>query len=353
MPKNNITTGADGRKRYRYTDKTGKARELRQRKGESVQQFKKRCEQMEEVTTVLLTFSDLFRKWQSQHQKIYCSQGDILMTRSVYNLYLRDTIGHYKLHEITRPVVYDLLSDMAASGKSAALISKARSTISRPFNWAINTLGLDLVTPTAGLVMREKYSQKSKRKTNRLITEEELERFFENAKNSKYYNYFRVLQYTGLRPSEAAGLQVDDDKGKYLLIQRGITQYELSPLKTAAARRKIPVTLPLRRVLDDQKKKIKGKWLFPSAEGPPSVKAIRKVFYNIRDKEEADFTLYSFRHTFATNASRRLRPNQLQYLMGHSNISITLKYYIGLSDADHDEAFETLEKIFSEKTGQN
>ena len=39
-------------------------------------------------------------------------------------------------------------------------------------------------------------------------------------------------------------------------------------------------------------------------------------------------TLYTLRHTFCTNlANAGMNPKALQYIMGHSNITMTLNYY--------------------------
>ena len=47
-----------------------------------------------------------------------------------------------------------------------------------------------------------------------------------------------------------------------------------------------------------------------------------------RDYELPHITPHGLRHTFCTNmANARMTPNNLQYIMGHKNITMTLGYY--------------------------
>lgn len=55
------------------------------------------------------------------------------------------------------------------------------------------------------------------------------------------------------------------------------------------------------------------------------VKKHNKMF---RDYELPHITPHVLRHTFCTNmANARMTPNNLQYIMGHKNITMTLGYY--------------------------
>ena len=144
---------------------------------------------------------------------------------------------------------------------------------------------------------------------------------------------------------------------------------EFSDLKTSAARRDIPLTPELKALLYAQMRatlfQSKEGWLFPSSGGLPDMAAVESCFkrcltattvykrggHNHLKKlsvimPPVRFSLYDFRHTFATKmAEKGMGAKMLQYLMGHADISTTLSYYIGLTDAMREEAIEMMVKI--------
>jgi integrase len=276
-------------------------------------------------------------------------------------------IGHKKISDIHRTDVYNVLARALKIGLAPSTIKKIRGCISRPYNWAINTLGLKLTSPTTGLIFRYSKDATQPRTEIRVITPEELTRFFAAAEGTKYENYFKTLILTGLRPSEALGLQVKDVKKNHLEIRRGMTMRGPSTLKTDNARRDIPMTDDLRRVLNDQVNRVafttKENWLFPSATKMPSMMAIRSAFESIlrntgtwkRGKRGVklavvtppiEITLIDFRHTFATKMAEAGMPEQtLKTIMGHSDISTTLKYYIGITESMMDSGKKLMENL--------
>lgn len=356
MPKNAITKTTDGRRKYMFTDKIGNRHNVWGHKNETLADFKRRCENLERGPAKIstMTFAELFKLWQKEFQELNCSPSDVHNLQEVFKY--TKAIHYYKLDSVKRADVYAVLAAAKRKGLSTSTLSKIRGCISRPYNWAINTLGLDLDCPTTGLIMKSKNESKDHPTGGlRVLSSEEASVFFSCAKRNKYYNYFLLLQYTGLRPSEAAGLKVKDDKGNVLEIRRAITNYGLSDLKTRNARRDIPISSRLRSVIENQRSLIEkisyntNGWLFPSAVGAPNLVAIQSAFKRIRlAAGKQTFTIYNFRHTFATNMSRKLTPTQLQYIMGHANIEITLKYYIGLTDLDKSSAAGLMDEVFGE-----
>jgi integrase len=165
------------------------------------------------------------------------------------------------------------------------------------------------------------------------------------------------LYETGIRPSEALGLQIPDVAGPDIQIRRGVTARGMSELKTKRAIRDIPITPEVRTVIDNQIKRVglstRERWLFASQSGQPKMSVIVTSFKRIRRKTgragrgkglsvttpPVAFSLYDFRHTFATRmASKGMNPKTLQYIMGHSDISTTLRYYVGITDEMMEDA---------------
>ncbi len=370
MPKNRIHKGKDGRYIYYVTDVQGKRRQLKSRKNESSGAFKLRCDLLDkeaEGPSTKDTMNDLFYLWIENHVKLHLSPAELRIQIPVYENHVRPFLGHRKLTDIKRADVYTVLSIASKAGLSSSFIKKIRGTISRPYNWAINTLGFELAAPTQGLIFRAQSNGDQKdEKRSRLIAPEDLERILKAAEQSKYYNYFRILTLTGLRPSEALGLQIRDIKEDCLEIRRGWTIDGYSPLKTKAARRDIPLTEELESILLEQRKKYafttKEGWLFPTAKKVPSMNAVQCALKRIL-KQTTEWeiggktnqkklsvirppvkcSLYDFRHTFATRmAEAGMHQTALQAIMGHTDISITLKYYIGVTDNMMEQARELM-----------
>ena len=76
--------------------------------------------------------------------------------------------------------------------------------------------------------------------------------------------------------------------------------------------------------------------MFLNREGLPKVagnyegmvKGLIKKYNKTHEDKLPNVTPHTFRHTFCTNmANRGMNPNTLQYIMGHSNITMTLGYY--------------------------
>ncbi len=283
MPRNRIHTGSDGRWTYKISDSTGKRHVIKSRLNETKNNFIDRCDQLDKLAQgqiVKDTMNDLFYFWLENYVKIHNSKSDYINSKSLYELYIKPLIGHQRLHEITRADVYRILNKAVSSNKSTATIKRIRGCISRPFNWSINSMGYNLVAPTQGLVF--KYPDEDK--TITFLTESDINRFFESAKNSKHYNYFKILFLTGLRPSECLGLKNIDIKKDHLAINQGWTNHGYSKLKTTKAKRKFPLYPELKQYLHIQRTgsmQVGSEWLFPSTYGLPSMNAVQMAFKRI------------------------------------------------------------------------
>jgi len=371
MPKNAVKKSNDGRKRYRYTDKAGNKQELRQRRNELITEFKYRCEKAEAAPTLYrMTFDELFHKWQEEHQIIFCRERDYKTLNGHYEYYLKSVIGNLKISNISRSTVYSLLIKAIKGGAKSATINKIRACISRPYNWAINTLGYKISNPTSGLIIKNPNNEVEDRADEviRICTDDELDRFFMVARNKKYFNFYLQQLMTGFRPSEGAAVSQKIIINKEIKLFESITLEGPGPMKTPAARRDFPIFPNLQKVLDDQISKCPANcmWLYPAGKGKPSLNAIILSFKRIRANTAVlnregkvvippvTFSLYDFRHTFATKASESLPPKTLQYLMGHKDINVTMRYYVGITAESKIKAGLILSLVFeSGKNGGN
>ena len=172
--------------------------------------------------------------------------------------------------------------------------------------------------------------------------------------NCKYYDEVIILLETGLRISELCGLtdaDVDFEKNfirvDHQLLKNAKIGYRIEIPKTKCGIRQIPMTgrvvQAFQRVINNRRKSIveeidgyKG-FIFINEYGYPKVarnyhelfKSMSKKYSKSSDVPLPEvFTPHTLRHTFCTNmANAGMNPKALQYLMGHSNINMTLNYY--------------------------
>ena len=355
MPKNRIHKGKDGRYFYHYTDASGKPQTLASRSGEIRAHFSARYDAIDAASNnvsmdIRITYSSLFLRWVDEYQSHICTKADAKVMQYIYDTFLKSEIGHLRLHEITRAHIYKILAGACKKGLKKSTVSKIRACVSRPFNWAINSLHLEVTNPTSGLVMR--YGKSRENQEIRTISDDDMSRFFAATSNSKYQHYFVVLRETGMRPSECLGLEKKNRSAKNIQPESGFTAYDDDELlKSSNAYRKIPITPACAAALDAQERVSQdSKWYFPTASGEPSFDALKHAFDHvirqtavwkkIGRKYHGEllvppviFSLYDFRHTFATKMAASGMPMKtLQYIMGHADIATTMRYYVAMTD---------------------
>lgn len=185
---------------------------------------------------------------------------------------------------------------------------------------------------------------------------------------SKYYDAIYILLNTGVRISEFCGLLVSDIdfENKTLKVERQLLRthnmkYILEDTKTESGRRVLPLTDEVlacfRRILKNRnapkvEPMIDGKsgFLFFDRNKKPLValhwegyvSRLREKFYASLGEDMKDMpiiTPHVFRHTYCTKMVREgIHPKTLQYLLGHSDVKISLNIYTHykLEDAERD-----------------
>jgi len=199
---------------------------------------------------------------------------------------------------------------------------------------------------------------------HRALSKKELELFFNYARdNCWYYELFLFMLHTGCRVGEACALKWEDIDftSEVIHIRKTVsrisnTEFEISKPKTAHSIRDIPLTDGAKRALTSQKQKqeimqITGT-IFGSARGKLAEKGVVNAsISNILEKLNKQsgvlipqFSSHAFRATFATNcAVQGMLPIVLKEILGHSDIRVTTKYYIHLSEESKKEALNSIE----------
>ncbi len=211
--------------------------------------------------------------------------------------------------------------------------------------------------------------------TREAVTHDEKRKFLEFVKNdkhfSKYYEGIYILFYTGMRISEFVGLTVKDinfEEGTinidHKLQRTNSMEYVIEPTKTNAGTRMIPMSQDVcecfRRIIEKRKSPkvepmIGGKtgFLYLDKNDMPMVALHwEKYFQHIVEKynkiykvQMPKITPHVCRHTYCSHcASSGMNPKHLQYLMGHSDIGVTLNTYTHIDFDNVKKEVKSLEK---------
>ena len=202
-------------------------------------------------------------------------------------------------------------------------------------------------------VTREVITRKQQREFLRFIKED---KHF-----CKYYDGIYILFHTGLRVSEFVGLTINDiefDKERikvdHQLQRTRNMEYEILTPKTEKGERYVPMQKDVadcfRRIIQNRKHpKIEpmidgySGFLFLDKNDMPMVALHwEKYFQHIREKYNSIYkvqmpciTPHVCRHTFCSNMAKSgMNPKTLQYIMGHSDIGVTLNTYTHLQFED-------------------
>lgn len=212
--------------------------------------------------------------------------------------------------------------------------------------------------------------------------------FVQNDKHfSRYYEGIYILFKTGLRISEFVGLTISDIDLKkrtinvdHQLQRKRNMEYIIEKPKTECGARVIPMTDDVyqcfKSIIKKRKKQrnepmIDGKcgFLYLDKNGMPMVALHWEHYFNhicqkynsIYKVQMPKVTPHVCRHTYCSNMAKGgMNPKTLQYLMGHSDIGVTMNVYthLGLEDAteelkrveDLNKARAEMEKVTGQKT---
>ena len=209
--------------------------------------------------------------------------------------------------------------------------------------------------------------------TREALTRKQEKAFLEFVKNdkhfSRYYDGIYILFHTGLRISEFVGLTLSDIefdeqriKVDHQLQRTRNMKYEIVTPKTDSGVRYIPMNKDVedcfRRIIENRKRlKIEpmvdgySGFLFLDKNNMPMVALHwEKYFQHIVEKYNATYkmqmpkvTPHVCRHTFCSNMAKSgMNPKTLQYIMGHSDISVTLNTY---THFQFEDALKEMKKV--------
>lgn len=284
---------------------------------------------------------------------------------TVINLLTRDPFGARRIDKVRLSDAKEwLIKLQQTDGKSYSAIHSIRGVLRPAFQMAVdddilrkNPFEFMLATVLVNDAV-----------TREAITRKEERTFLDFIKNDKhyckYYDGMYVLFKTGMRISEFTGLTVKDiDMEKRTInidhqLQKTGTLVYIDTTKTYAGKRVIPMSEDVyecfERILENRNPpKVEpmiggysGFLWFDKDKKPMVAMHWEKYFQHAVEKynniyrvQLPKITPHVCRHTYCSNMAKSgMNPKVLQYLMGHSDISVTLNTYthLKLEDAQNE-----------------
>ena len=377
----------DGLYKYDYVDLDGKAKCLYSWKlepGDVLPQGKRKCKSLREKEREVqrniddgiipyggqLTVLSLAKKYILQKKGV--RESTRAGYKTVTNILEKEEFGAQRIDRVKLSDAKEwLIKLQEKDGRSYSSIHTIRGVLRPAFQMAVeddllrkNPFQFELVSVIVNdSVTRDAISHDEKRK------------FLEFVKNDrhfcKYYDGIYILFYTGMRISEFVGLTVKDIdlKEKTINIDHQLQRtsqmkYIIEPPKTEAGIRVIPMQKEVcecfKRIIQNRRKPkvepmVGGKvgFLYLDKNEMPMVALHwEKYFQHIVEKYNKIYkvqmpkvTPHVCRHTYCSHcASSGMNPKHLQYLMGHSDISVTLNTYTHVDFDNVKKEVQSLEK---------
>ena len=254
------------------------------------------------------------------------------------------------------------LIKLQESGRRYSTVKTIRGVLRPAFQMAVDD---DLLVKNpfafelAGVIVNDSVTREA-------ITRDQMRKFLRFVHDDnvycKYYEVVYILFHTGMRISEFCGLTIRDiDFENHIInidhqLQRNADMtLAIQPTKTRAGTRKLPMTqdveMCFRAIIEDRptpavERMVDGYsgFLFLDKNGLPEVAMHWEHRFNhmvaryneIFKLQMPNITPHVCRHTYCSNQAKAgMNPKTLQYLMGHSDIGVTLNTYthLGLEDA--------------------
>ena len=291
---------------------------------------------------------------------------------TVQRILKKESFGNMKIRNVKTSDAKLFLIKLQSEGKGYSTIHNIRGVLRPAFQMAVdddvlvkNPFGFQL----AGVVVNDSVTREA-------ISRDQMKKFLKFVHDDnvycKYYEVVYILFHTGMRISEFCGLTLKDIdlENRTVNIDHQLQRtcdmrYIIEETKTEAGKRKIPITEDVAQmfqaIIEDREppkleKVIDGYtgFLFYDDEGNPLVAMHWQHRFNrmvgryndIYRVQMPNITPHVCRHTYCSNMAKSgMNPKTLQYLMGHSDISVTMNVYTHISFDDAEEELRRMEEF--------
>ena len=383
--KNGESQRKDGRYLYKYVDAFGETQYAYSWKlvaTDSVPKGKRDCVSLREMereirrdredgidtTGKKITLCQLYAKQNEQRANV--KKGTQQQRKQLMKILKDDKLGARSIDSIKPSDAKEWALRMKEKGYAYQTINNHKRTLKasfyiaiqddyirkNPFDFKLNEVIQNDTEPKTALTQKQE---------DALLSFVKIDKVYQ-----KYYDDILILLKTGLRISELCGLTVNDIDfvNEVVIIDHQLLKnkevgYYIETPKTKSGIRQVPLSQEaiqaFQRVIKNRPEPqpivIDGRvnFLFLNQKGYPKVAIDYNTLFNRlvekfnKHHETAlpHITPHTLRHTFCTKlAQRNMNPKDLQYIMGHSSITITMNWY---AHASLDNAKTEIKRLIS------
>ncbi len=299
-----------------------------------------------------------FGEWIDFWYQTYCKHTLRVTTKGnyenrIYN-HIIPEIGSIPLNKVTQSDLQKFYAKTKSGGRkirveaygaglSDRMIRAVHANCRAALEKAVDE-GLIRTNPAIGCKLPPKKSREMK-----VLTQNEIIRFLNRAKEEGYYELFLLELGTGMRRGEILALKWSDlnfNTGE-LRIERQVNvingEHVISTPKTKSSIRTIILPPSLLKILLEYRKTVNSEWIFPSPldnTKTRSPSAVRKRLQLILERAGCPkVRFHDLRHTFSTMALEKgMDIKSLSSMLGHVSSATTIDIYSHITNTMQQQA---------------
>lgn len=320
---------------------------------------------------IITTYRELVALWWESYKNTIKPNSQQSM-EGIVRLHILPVFGNYKLDKLTTPIIQQQVNKWADKANKGEKGAYANYSFLNNINRRILQYGVTMQViqhnPARDIIIPRK--QQNKEHKVKFFNNQELKQFLdylEDLDQSSYENFFDYVLYktllaSGCRIGEALALEwsdIDLKKGT-ISISKTLNRYqETNTPKSKAGLREIDIDKATVSLLKQYKKRQQVQsWQLGRSEGIVFTPFTTKYAYAclLRKRLQShfkaagvpDISFHGFRHTHATiMLYAGIEAKDLQYRLGHSNISMTLNTYVHATKEGAKKAVSIFETAIS------
>ena len=319
----------------------------------------------------ITTYRELVALWWESYKNTIKPNSQQSM-EGIVRIHILPVFGDYKLDKLTTPIIQQQVNKWADKANKGEKGAYANYSFLNNINRRILQYGVTMQAiqhnPARDVIIPRK--QQNKEHKVKFFSNQELKQFLdylEDLDQSSYENFFDYVLYktllaSGCRIGEALALEWSDiDLKKGIInISKTLNRYqETNTPKSKAGLREVDIDKATVTLLKEYKKRQQIQaWQLGRSESIVFTPFTTKYAYacllrkrlqgHFKTAGVPDISFHGFRHTHATiMLYAGIEAKDLQYRLGHSNISMTLNTYVHATKEGAKKAVSIFETAIS------